>query len=168
MHLKIGAMMILRFHSKINWKMTAVFLAAAILLLAIMNPFQKKNSAWDFYRQMVTGYEAIQKVELSELETELKAVVKRRNDCYGNLSNFSSRLTVCRKHYLSDILALARKNIKSSPSLGKFMLCVRECPLVYAMCEGAGLNEGDIDLECTVEEIQCIESCLDKYWRGTD
>lgn len=148
--------------------MTIPFLAAAILLVLLTNSFQKKNSAWDFYEDMVKGYEAIQKVELSELETELKAVVKRRNDCYGSLSNISSRLTICRKRYLYDILSLARQNIKSSPTLGKFMLCVRECPLAYSMCEGTEHKEVDINSECTVEEVKCIESCLDLYWRGTD
>lgn len=168
MSLKIRGLTALRFRLKINWKVAVPLLAAAIFLFVLMNPFEKKYSAWDFYEDMVMGYEAIEEVELSELEGELKEVVKRRNDCYGNISNLSPRLSICRKHYLSEILALARQNIKSAPDLGKFMLCVRECPLAYSMCAGTEIEEININSECTIKEIQCIELCLDRYWRGTN
>ncbi len=148
--------------------MATAFLAAAILLIALTNPFQKDKKAWDFYEQMVGGYEMIKGVELSELEGKLKAVAVARNDCYEGLSNLSLRLTKCRKHYSFDILELARQNIKSSPSLGKFMLCVRECPLAYSMCRGDESIEANDDSECYVKEVQCIEACLDLYWRGTE
>ena len=143
-------------------------MGAATLLYALMPNFQEKDSAWDFYNLITKEYKSIQKVEFSELETELEALVKKRNDCYGSHSELSSRLSDCRKHYLSDILALARQNIKSAPSLGKFMLCVRECPLTYSMCRGAESDEANPDVECSIKEVQCIEACLDLYWRGTD
>ena len=145
-----------------------MFLGAVILLFALTNPFQREKNAWDFYEQMVKGYEMIQDVELSELEDELKAVATARNDCYGGLSKISSRLKTCRKSYLSDILALARQNIKSAPDLGKFILCIQDCPLAYSMCQGEEFNETDDDSECIVKEVQCIESCLDRYWRGAE
>ncbi len=160
--------MALRINSKISWKMATALLAAATLFFALTNPFQKEKSAWDFYERMVMGYEMIQGVELSELERELKAEVNARNDCYEGLSNLSMRLKICRKQYLTDILVLARKNIKSSPSMGKFVLCVQECPLAYSMCRGEESNEANDGSECAVKEVQCIEACLDRYWRGTE
>ncbi len=146
----------------------AALMAVAILFIVLMNPFEKDKEAWDFYKQMVGGYEMIQGIELSELEGEFKTVVRSRNDCYEGLSDLSLRLTKCRKRYLSDILALARQNIKSSPSLGRFMLCIRECPLAYSMCRGEESIEANNDSECIVREVQCIEVCLDYYWRGSE
>lgn len=147
--------------------MTLVFLVATALLLSLVNPFKKQETAWDFYWDVVWYYGMIQKVELSELEGELKAIVMRRNSCYEGLSNPTSRLKTCRKRYLNDILDLARNNIKSAPSMGKFILSVRECPLAYSMCQGTEPEETDANLVCTVREIQCIEACLDTYWRGS-
>lgn len=139
-------------------------LVAAGLLFALAIPFQK-NSAWKFYEQMVTRYEMIQDVELSDLEGDLKEVVAARNDCYLSFYRLPPRLSICRKRYLTDILALARKEVKSAPELGKFMLCVRDCPLAYSMCRGTDINGTDAASECTKKELQCIELCLDLYWR---
>tara|TARA_B100000614_G_scaffold259483_1_gene284175 strand:- start:276 stop:797 length:522 start_codon:yes stop_codon:yes gene_type:complete len=158
--------MTLQFHTKINWKVVSVFLGATALYLVLASPFETDRSAWEFYDQMVLGYEMIQDIELSELEDEFQTVVSERNDCYRGLSNLSARLSVCRKQYLTDILALARQNIKSSPSMGKFLLCVQECPLSYSMCRGTVTDEVDPDADCTLNEVKCIEGCLDLYWRG--
>lgn len=148
--------------------MITAFLAAVLLLLVLTNPFHKKKNAWDFYESMVKGYEDIQHVELSELEGDLRAVVTARNECYGQYSDLGSRLSICRKEYLSDILALSRQKVKAAPSLGKFMLCVRECPLAYSMCRGTEPKVEDTNAECAMQEVRCIESCLDQYWRGTE
>ena len=160
--------MTLQFHTKISWKMVVVFLGGVVLYLALANPFVEDKSAWEFYDRMVLGYEAIQGIELSELEDEFVTVVAARNDCYRGLSNLSARLSVCRKSYLTDILALARQNIKSSPSMGKFLLCVQECPLSYSMCRGTVTDQTSADETCTLKEVRCIEGCLDLYWRGTE
>ncbi len=142
--------------------------AGALLVLALSSMFLVggEDRAWVQYEKMVARYETVRKTELSEFEGLLEKVAKERFACYADISAYDKRLVNCRKQYMNDILEIARQNIKSAPSLGEFMLCVRDCPLAYSMCRGVD-TDGDYEpSECIEAEVQCVEWCLDTYWRG--
>lgn len=147
-------------------KYAAGALVAVAAALSLMIHFRGKNPAWVRYESMVERFETVRQVEFSELDGLLEKVVKDRFDCYATIAGYEKRLLKCRKQYMNKILEIARNNIKSSPSLGEYMLCVRDCPLAYSMCRGVDEDDVYDPMECIEVEIQCVEWCLDTFWRG--
>ncbi len=156
---------------KINNKKTFkyIFTIFAFVVIFIWAKPTGQHSSEDSiatqYDQIVYQYEMIKKAEQSDLKEVFLDIVKNRLKCYSANSDYSVRLSTCRKAYQYALLRAARENIKSSPSLGDFMLCIQNCPLAYSFCNGEELSEGQ-SKDCLQIEILCIESCLDKFWRG--
>ncbi|MBF0204135.1 MAG: hypothetical protein HQK67_07425 [Desulfamplus sp.] len=119
----------------------------------------------DEYNAIIQKYQFIKKGEQSELKELFLAVINDRLKCYFNTSDYSLRLQNCRKEYAYQILRTARENLKSSPSLGEFMLCIQDCPLSYSFCNGEE-SSGTSTQDCREIEALCIERCLDAFWRG--
>ncbi|MBF0302226.1 MAG: hypothetical protein HQK73_04235 [Desulfamplus sp.] len=125
----------------------------------------KVSSTSAQYEQLVQQYEVIKQTELSDLQDILIEIINARLKCYTDTSDYSLRLSECRKKYQYAILRAARENLKSSPSLGEFLLCIQNCPLSYSFCNGEELSEGN-SKNCRNIEVLCIERCLDDFWRG--
>ena len=148
-------------------KKQAIYAVVVVAALAVgaVTLSRNRNDARDFYGLILEHYETISETRLSELEEVLVETVNARVDCYGELS-YDKKLLECRKQYMRTVLEIARQNIKSSPSLGEFMLCVRDCPLTHALCRGTDWNWASDPSECIETEARCLEWCLDAYWRG--
>lgn len=117
------------------------------------------------YAYVVGEYTRIRGTRLStELYPELVALIEDRQRCYVEKQGYSDRIDACRRDYLNRILETARVNIKAAPLLGNFIICIRDCPISHAIC--AGERSEHPELPCTDVEAQCIEYCLDLYWRG--
>lgn len=117
------------------------------------------------YDDIIQQYEFVKTAEQSDLKDVFLEIIDRRLKCYSDTSDYSLRLSTCRKDYDYEILIAARENLKSSPSLGEFMLCTQNCPLSYSFCNGEELSEGE-SKDCREIEVLCIETCLNAFWRG--
>ncbi|MBF0378198.1 MAG: hypothetical protein HQK72_12060 [Desulfamplus sp.] len=117
------------------------------------------------YDQIIQNYELTKETEQSDLKPILLKIVNNRLKCYSDTSEYSLRLSNCRKKYQYELLRAARENLKSSPSLGEFMLCTQNCPLAYSFCNGEELTENESQ-NCQEIEVLCVERCLDAFWRG--
>ena len=106
---------------------------------------------------------AKEKVTTKEVLAEVKTIVTERKACFLRPGSASERVKVCRKDYMKDIVAAAKKGY-GKPQMGRFLLCIRECPIEVAMCRG------DIELglrkdSCDGFENQCVKQCLiEFYW----
>lgn len=118
-------------------------------------------------KTLIEEYRLLEEVPLSRLYDPLSAIISARIDCYGRYSDMERR-NLCRKQYSRDIFFTAMQNIRSAPSKGFFMMCVRVCPITYGICKGEQhTQDSDLpELDCIKREAQCIESCLDQHWRG--
>lgn len=155
--------------NKVNFFKYIVFIVILGTILFWAYPAGKESNdhlTSSQYDAIVHQYEAIKRAEQSNLQDILLQIVNVRLKCYLNTSEYSLRLSECRKQYEYDILRAARENLKSSPSLGEFMLCIQNCPLAYSFCNGEELVEGK-SIDCRNIEILCIENCLDMFWRGS-
>ena len=115
---------------------------------------------------LVNIYAALEHVPLSPLYDMTREIIAARVACYGQHYTIEGR-TLCRKTYAQQIYFVAAENIRSTPMKGYFVLCVRLCPLAYAICQGdQTLQAGDDATDCIAKEAQCIESCMDDFWRG--
>ncbi|MBF0200247.1 MAG: hypothetical protein HQK66_02850 [Desulfamplus sp.] len=146
-------------------------LAVPIILLLLCIIFWPtvvdiETSATSSYESIIAHYNRIKQGEHSELKPFLEEVVRDRIFCYSSTSEYSLRLLNCRKEYIYRLLRTAREKIKSAPSLGKFILCIRDCPLSFSLCKGEEYLEAT-GIECEDMEILCIENCFDRYWRGS-
>ncbi|MBF0228046.1 MAG: hypothetical protein HQK63_00395 [Desulfamplus sp.] len=117
------------------------------------------------YDKILHNYELTKKMEQSDLKPIFLKIVNMRLKCYSDTSDYLLRLSNCRKQYQYELLRAARENLKSSPSLGEFMLCIQNCPLAYSFCNGEELTENESQ-NCQETEVLCVEGCLDAFWRG--
>ncbi|WP_139786636.1 hypothetical protein [Desulfamplus magnetovallimortis] len=117
------------------------------------------------YGAIIETYNMIKASEASDLKDLWLELIDERIKCYSETSDYSLRLNNCRKYYIFKILITAREQIKSAPSIGAFMRCVRDCPLAFSLCNGELAVEA-IEADCRDIEALCVEVCLDKYWRG--
>ncbi len=98
-----------------------------------------------------------------EFMAELFEIIQERKNCYEEEQGFNTRLSRCRKEYINRLIRFSREHIKSSPRLGDYLRCVRDCPISAALCNGEPYSN---EQKCLERETQCIEYCLDQYWRG--
>lgn len=90
-------------------------------------------------------------------------LIRERLECYAEYANYSERIQICNNDYLKGLVQAARNKIKSRPSLGRFVLNVGICPVMYNICMG---QTGNDEERCVDFERQCIDYTLDTYWRG--
>ncbi len=145
----------------------AILFFITILFWAKTIDQTKKSLIAIQYDDIVYQYEVIKTAEQSDLKSVFIKIINKRLKCYADTSDYSLRLSTCRKTYEYDILRAARDNLKSSPSLGDFMLCTQNCPLSYSFCNGEEFSEGESQ-DCRDIESLCIETCLNEFWRGND
>jgi len=93
-----------------------------------------------------------------------EAVIRSRLKCYAKHHDIATRIGTCNNLYTTELIRLARKNITAKPTLGKFVLSVRMCPIMYNMCMGKTKHD---EKSCVTFERQCIDHVLDVYWRGS-
>ncbi|MBF0352101.1 MAG: hypothetical protein HQM11_13800 [SAR324 cluster bacterium] len=102
-------------------------------------------------------------ITVSEILEQTRTIIKEREQCFTSHGDLNTRLRDCRKQYMRNILLTAQKG-KGKPQLGKFLICLRECPIELALCRG------DLELElhsepCVKVETECVKKCLiDYYW----
>lgn len=107
--------------------------------------------------------QATEKLSAQEVLEQAKQFVEERKACFLSHGDFTTRLRFCRKAYMSKILMVANQGY-GKPQLGRFLLCLRVCPMELAVCKG------DLDLElrdtpCEGVEFQCVKQCfIDYYW----
>jgi len=128
--------------------------------------------------RLLHAYEEVKEAPLSPLKDAIGQVVEDRLECYVRNTDSQSRIQNCLNDYLRKIVFIARGGIQTVPLVGEFLLCARDCPVIYAMCRGEpreellqSLKERFIDASlyddaCIARETQCVEICLDKFWRG--
>jgi len=144
----------------------AIFSLGTILLWPVSIDHINGDSLTSLqYDEIVKRYQSVKRGEQSELEELLISIIDDRLKCYEETSDYALRLSQCRKKYQYQILRAARENLKSSPSLGEFMICTQDCPLAYSFCNGEELSGQDQE-DCRQIEALCIEVCLDSFWRG--
>jgi len=109
-------------------------------------------------------YELVKKTELTrELRYRTLGIVKDRKNCFSTQITYSERNNTCKREYTYQIVQLAREKIRSAPMRGLFIRCIRECPIAGSLCSG---EDGTSEQQCIQMEAQCIEYCLDEFWRG--
>ncbi|MBF0574045.1 MAG: hypothetical protein HQK69_09855 [Desulfamplus sp.] len=126
----------------------------------------RSNEINSQYDQIIHNYELTKDTEQSDLKPILLKIIDKRLKCYENIADYSLRLSTCRKQYQYELLRAARDNLKSSPSLGDFMLCTENCPLAYSFCNGEDMTPEEDSQKCQEIEVLCVERCLDAFWRG--
>jgi len=144
-------------------------LLAGLLLLAGCGGEPVRDTSMEkpdrLYHQLTNFYEQVRETPLSSsLKADLKRIVESRLACYLDEQGYDGRLQECRDNYLTDTIAMARQKVPAAPMLGNFILCIRDCPISHAICAGEHSYNNGVD--CTAIESQCIERCLDLYWRG--
>lgn len=153
--------------TKKYYKISIYFLFLTLILICWPEPAgQVGNISMPGYIAIVKHYNQVKQEETSELNDLLIKIVEDRLQCYSEVSDYTLRLQKCRKEYTYNILRTAREQIKSAPSVGYFMRCIQECPITFSICSGED-NYSIDDRDCVEMEVLCIESCLDKFWRGT-
>ena len=145
-----------------------IFFFFIIILVSIifLKNNEKKNEPTHEspVQKLIALYNEVEKTPSSPMSERLSKIVNNRMNCYNKESDLSTRIEECRKDYIREIVFSARKGLKSVPMLGDFVLCIRYCPIIYAMCIG---DENIKDSEdCVGQEVQCIDYCFDNYWRG--
>ncbi len=112
---------------------------------------------------LVGGLHAQERMNAEEVLAEVESIVEERASCFLSHGDLTNRLRLCRKTYMRNILITAKKGY-GKPQLGRFLLCLRECPMELALCKG------DLELElrhtsCDDVERLCVKQCLIKfYW----
>lgn len=147
-----------------------LLVAIAIVILGVFAAtvggvvFQEEETQPSLEEYILERYDRIKAVEITDdLQEEFAAIIRKRTQCYEGETSFHSRLSNCRKAYINSLVRLSRKSVKSSPRLGEYLRCVSDCPITAALCNG----ESDSDeKDCIYRETQCLEYCLDEYWRG--
>ena len=114
---------------------------------------------------VVQAYQKIARVQPSKVGSEgFTQIIRRRLTCYERTATPLERFRVCSTPYVDEIIRNARQYVKSKPDLGRFIRRVRFCPIIHSMCIG----EHQEPEHCILMERQCIDSELDRYWRGAD
>lgn len=90
-------------------------------------------------------------------------IIRERLECYAIDSDYARRIRVCNNLYAKAIVKQARDALTSRPDMGKFVMNVNLCPVMYSMCMGVADNNKN---RCITFERQCIDYNLDSYWRG--
>lgn len=90
-------------------------------------------------------------------------IIRERLECYAIDSDYARRIRVCNNLYAKAIVKQARDALTSRPDMGKFVMNVNLCPVMYSMCMGIADNNKN---RCITFERQCIDYNLDSYWRG--
>jgi len=159
------------------YKLYIGIIACCLLFGSLVNPgcgdkIEDENAPDSFYRIFSAGvdtitvddcqkfYAAVKETELSEHSEALLEIIEKRMRCYSEEESLKRRLSECKKEYQLDIINYVKEKINSSPDFGKFIHCVETCPAVSAICKGERTED------CSELEVQCIEFCLDKFWRG--
>lgn len=148
-----------------SFRIGLIVLMIGLLGFPIAIDDNDENIEFDAFRKIVKRYGEIKKAEQSELKPFWIEIINKRIQCYSSTLDYRLRLQNCRKEYMYEILITAREETKSTPSLGEFMWCVRDCPLAFSLCKGEEYLEYS-GIECVEVESLCIEKCLDDYWRG--
>ena len=107
------------------------------------------------------AYSEIKETHLLYIDDAWVDIINKRLQCFDSEYSVENRTKYCRRNYLKRILITARGKIKAAPLLGDFLVCLYMCPISHSMCKGNDEND-----DCVVREVQCIEYCLDNYWRG--
>ncbi|MBF0241678.1 MAG: hypothetical protein HQK64_04280 [Desulfamplus sp.] len=154
-----------KFNKLLKYTLVVLPFCAILLLPRTTGESHKISLIAMQYDELVEKYEVVKQAEQSDLKKIFIKIINTRLKCYSETSDYSLRLSECRKNYQYAILRAARENLKSSPSLGDFMLCTQDCPLAYSFCNGEELSEGE-SKDCREVETLCIELCLDAFWRG--
>lgn len=112
-------------------------------------------------RQLVSAlYQQAFGTHPSSLAGRFEHLVRNRVDCYQ--TSPLQRSDLCKSLYLNEIVTIGRRHVRSAPNMGAFLDQVHYCPIVYSVCMGRAANSG----ECVAMESRCIDSMLDRYWRG--
>lgn len=101
----------------------------------------------------------------SALETlsQVEGLIEDRVTCFKENFGQVEQMRICRKNYMRSILFSAMKG-RGQPQVGRFLLCVRSCPIQVALCRG-DLELGLTSESCDEIEYECTKKCLiDFYW----
>ena len=108
-------------------------------------------------------YQKVEKTKIAQIYNDeyLKAI-ENRMECYVKYHTYEDRVNICSSDYQKQIIRIASKTANKRPMIGKFVMKINECPVMFNMCRG---QQKTVE-ECVVFEKKCIDFFLDKFWRG--
>ncbi len=115
-------------------------------------------------QDIIQMYGHVKETRDSDYSHVFNIIIRLRQTCFAKSDMASLELRQCMDDYTKSVIHLSRKFVNSVPRLPKFIQCLSKCPIMHSICEGdrtLGYTKN-----CMVIERNCIEYCLDLYWRG--